>query len=73
MTKLLNVLVSAGRKAIAAAVFAGVGALGAAMLDGDLTRAEAIIATGTALVAGAGTYAVKPGPAYTPPPRHRAG
>lgn len=55
------------RKAIAAAVFAGLGALGATMLDGDLTVAEGIAAAGTALIAGAGTYAVSPGPGYVAP------
>lgn len=55
------------RKAIAAAVFAGLGALGVAMLDGDLTVAESVAAGGAALVAGAGTYVVAPGPGYVAP------
>lgn len=45
-------------KAVSAAVFAGVAALGSAMLDGNLTTGEAVIAGGMALVAGAATYRV---------------
>lgn len=47
------------RKALTAAGFAFAGALGAAMLDGDLTTAEAIVSTGTGLIAGVATYQVK--------------
>lgn len=46
------------RKALFALGFGLVGAFGVAMLDGDLTAAEAIAAVGTGLVAGAGTYAI---------------
>lgn len=46
------------RKAATAAVFAGVAALGTAMLDGNLTAAEGIVSAGMALVAGAATYQV---------------
>lgn len=59
------------RKALTAAVFAFAAALGAVMLDGNLTVAEAIAAAGTGLVTGAGTWRVPPGPEYAPP-RHRA-
>ncbi len=45
-------------KALAAAGFAAVGALGATMLDGDLTMAEALFSAGTGLVAGAATWRV---------------
>lgn len=46
------------RKAALAAAFAFVAALGSAMLDGDVTGAEAIVATGFGLTAGAATYRV---------------
>jgi hypothetical protein len=46
------------RKAVVAGVVAGVGALGAAMLDGDLTSTEAIASAGIGLGALAATYAV---------------
>jgi hypothetical protein len=46
------------RKAIAAAGFGLVGALGAAMVDGNLTTAEVVTALGVGLVAGAGVYAI---------------
>lgn len=45
-------------KALTAAAFAGLAALGAAMLDGHLTMAEATVAAGMALASGAGTYRV---------------
>jgi hypothetical protein len=50
-------------KSIAALVSAGVGGLGTAMLDGNLTQAEVIVTVGAALVAFAGTFAA---PANTP-------
>lgn len=56
------------RKAITAAGFAGVAALGAAMLDGDLTRAEGVVALGMALVTGAAVYRI---PNAVTPPRGR--
>jgi len=46
------------RKALVAAAFAAVAALGAAMLDGDLTGAEAIVSAGMGLTAGAATYRI---------------
>lgn len=46
------------RKALLAAAFAAVAAVGAAMLDGDLTAAEGIISAGMGLVAGAAVYRV---------------
>lgn len=46
------------RKAITAALFAGIAALGAAMLDGNLTAAEGVVAGGMALTAGAATWRV---------------
>ena len=46
------------RKAVTAAVFGGVAALGAAMLDGNLTGPEAIVAAGMALTAGAATWRI---------------
>lgn len=46
------------RKAVTAAVVALGAALGAAMLDGDLTGAEAIVSTGMGLLAGAAVYQV---------------
>lgn len=45
-------------KALTATGFAVVAALGAAMLDGDLTRAEATVSLGMGLAAGAATYRV---------------
>lgn len=46
------------RKALLAAGFTAAGALGAAMLDGNLTTGEGIIAAGMGLVAGAAVYRV---------------
>lgn len=46
------------RKALTAAGFALVAALGAAMLDGDLTAAEGIASVGFGLAAGAATWRV---------------
>ena len=46
------------RKAVTAAGFAAAAALGAAMLDGDLTKAETIVSAGMGLVAGAAVYRV---------------
>lgn len=51
-------LVPTIRKALTAAGFALIGALGTAMIDGDLTQEEVIIAGGAALLAGAATYRV---------------
>lgn len=47
------------RKATAAFLLAGLGALGTAMLDGTLTGKEAVAATGAGLVAAAGVFALK--------------
>ena len=46
------------RKALTAAGFAAAAALGAAMLDGDLTGPEAIVSAGMGLIAGAAVYKV---------------
>ena len=46
------------RKALLAAAFAGAAALGGAMLDGNLTSAEGIVAAGMGLLAGAAVYRV---------------
>jgi hypothetical protein len=46
------------RKALLAAGFTGIAAIGTAMLDGDITRKEGLIAAGMGLVAGAATYRV---------------
>lgn len=46
------------RKALTAGGFALVAALGAAMLDGDLTTAEVLVSVGMGLTTGAATYAV---------------
>jgi hypothetical protein len=46
------------RKALLAAGFTLAGALGAALLDGNLTQGEAFAAVGTALVAGVATWRV---------------
>lgn len=46
------------RKAVLAAGFASAAALGGAMLDGDLTRPECLIAAGMGLVAGAAVYRI---------------
>lgn len=46
------------RKALAAGAFAAAAAIGAAMLDGNLTQTEALASIGVGLVTGAGTYAV---------------
>ena len=46
------------RKALMAAGFAGAAALGAAMLDGDLTRPEAVIALGMALTGGVAVWRI---------------
>lgn len=58
------------RKALCAAGFGLAGALGAAMLDGQLTGAECIVSAGTALLAGVATYKAENGP--QPPGRHVA-
>lgn len=50
------------RKAVTAAGFAFAAALGAAMLDGDLTKAEAIVSGGMALLAGGAVYQVRNAP-----------
>lgn len=47
------------RKAYTAALVGLVGALGVAFSDGDITLAEAFIALGAGLTAGAGTYQVR--------------
>jgi hypothetical protein len=44
------------RKAVGAAIGAGAAALGTAMLDGNLTGPEALIAAGGALIAGAAVW-----------------
>ena len=49
------------RKALIAAGFGFAGALGTAMLDGNLTASEAIAALGIGIGAGAATYAAKNG------------
>lgn len=46
-------------KAVTAAVLALAGALGAALLDGNLTVPELLAALGAGLVAGGGTYQVE--------------
>jgi hypothetical protein len=46
------------RKALVAAAFALIAALGGAMLDGNLTAAEVVASVGLGLTAGAATYAV---------------
>jgi len=46
------------RKALIGAGFAAAAALGAAMLDGDLTRPEAVVSAGMGLVAGAAVWRV---------------
>lgn len=46
------------RKAALAAGFTLVAAFGTAMLDGDLTRSEAVASLGAALVAGGVVYRV---------------
>lgn len=46
------------RKAIVSGGFATAAALGAAMLDGNITRPEILVAAGMGLVAGAATYRV---------------
>jgi hypothetical protein len=47
------------RKALAAAVFGTAGALGTAMLDGNLTGTEAIASAGAGLVAGYAVWQIK--------------
>lgn len=56
------------RKAILATILATAGALGAAMLDGNLTTTETIASIGVGLVTGAGTWRIP----NTPPGTHRA-
>lgn len=51
------------RKAVTALLVAGLGALGAAMLDGNLTAGETTAAAGVALAAAAGVWAVPNRPA----------
>lgn len=46
------------RKALTAAGFGLAGALGTAMLDGNLTGGELVVAVGVGLGAGVATYAV---------------
>jgi hypothetical protein len=46
------------RKALMAGGFAGAAALGASMLDGDLTRPEAVIAVGMALTGAVATWRI---------------
>lgn len=46
------------RKALMAAGFGVAGALGTAMLDGNLTGAEVVVAVGVGLGAGVATYAI---------------
>lgn len=46
------------RKALTAFAVPAVAAIGAAMLDGDLTQAEILISAGTGLAAGAAVYAI---------------
>lgn len=50
------------RKALVAAAFAATAALGAAMLDGNLTAPECIVSAGMGLVAGAATWRVPNAP-----------
>ena len=44
------------RKALLAAAFAAAAAVGTAMLDGELTQQELMVAGGTGLLAGYATY-----------------
>lgn len=46
------------RKAVAATLLGAAAAIGTALLDGDLTRPEAVAAVGAGILAGAGTWAV---------------
>lgn len=55
------------RKAVAAAGFTAASGLGTAMLDGNLTTAEAVASVGAGLVAGAAVYLIPNGGG-----RHRA-
>lgn len=45
-------------KAVTALIATGAAALGTAMLDGALTGSEAMVAAGTALIAGAAVWRV---------------
>jgi hypothetical protein len=47
------------RKAIAGAVATALGALGTALLDGDLTQAETLASLGAGLVAGYAVWQIK--------------
>jgi hypothetical protein len=47
------------RKALTAGVFAAAAAVGAAMLDGDITTAELVVSGGMGLGALAATYQIK--------------
>lgn len=51
-------MISTIRKALTAAGFGLAGAIGTAMLDGNLTGAELVAAVGIGLGAGVATYAV---------------
>lgn len=51
------------RKALTAAVGTAVAALGAAMLDGQLTSAEGLVSLGTGLVVGFAAWRVPNAPA----------
>lgn len=53
------------RKAIVSAAAAAVASLGTAMLDGDITGKERVIALGMGLIAGAATYRVPNADAVT--------
>lgn len=52
----MDLLLNVARKATVAAAVAGVGTLGAALADGDVTAAEGVVALGAALVAWAATF-----------------
>lgn len=47
------------RKAIAAAAFGTAGAIGTALLDGELTRGETLASVGVGLLAGVAVYNLK--------------
>lgn len=51
------------RKALTAAGFGLVGALGTSLLDGNLTGGEVLFSLGTGLVAGYATYQISNAPA----------
>ncbi len=60
-------MLSTIRKALAAAAFASVAGLGAALADGDLTGPEALIALGLGLTAGAAVYQIPNAVPIEPP------